>query len=86
MFIKAMDEEYFANDPIHRDYLDLTAIGIIADAMNMTSLGNNYIAYHGLNNNIKRIHSRVKENISWELKNPEHFQLKLMWHFIAPGN
>ena len=52
MFIKWLDMTVFKDDNplMHRDYLDLAAIGIIADAMNMTSLGNNYIAYYGLRN------------------------------------
>lgn len=52
MFIKWLDMTIFKDDNplIHRDYLDLTAVGIIADAMNMTTLGNNYIAYYGLRN------------------------------------
>lgn len=48
MFCKAMDISY--PDKIAEDYRDLAAIGIIADAMNMTSLGNNFLAYYGLRN------------------------------------
>lgn len=48
MFCKAMD--YVANTNYAEDYRDLAAIGIIADAMNMTSIGNNYLAYYGLSN------------------------------------
>lgn len=59
MFISLMDEKYFSTDKIADDYLDLTAVGIIADAMNMTTLGNNYIAYYGL--------SHIKNNFLKEL-------------------
>ena len=57
MFIKWLDMTVFKDDNplMHRDYLDLTAIGIIADAMNMTSLGNNYIAYYSIKNKKKHI-------------------------------
>lgn len=48
MFCRAMD--YVSNTNYAEDYRDLAAIGIIADAMNMTSIGNNYLAYHGLSN------------------------------------
>lgn len=48
MFCRAMD--YVANTNYAEDYRDLAAIGIIADAMNMTSIGNNYLAYYGLSN------------------------------------
>ena len=44
LFCKAMDLTYY-KDMISEDYRDLAALGIIADAMNMTSLGNNFISY-----------------------------------------
>ena len=84
MFIKAMDEEYFADDQIHRDYLDLTAIGIIADAMNMTSLGNNYIAYHGLNNIKSKFIQELAVKQSRGIKNPEHLTKTDVAFYIAP--
>ena len=84
MFIKAMDEEYFKEDQIHRDYLDLTAIGIIADAMNMTSLGNNYIAYHGLNNIKSKFIQELAVKQSRGIKNPEHLTKTDVAFYIAP--
>lgn len=84
MFIQVMDKTYFANDPIYRDYLDLTAIGIIADAMNMTTLGNNYIAYYGLsnikNNFIKELAVRQARGI----KDPKHLTKIDVAFYIAP--
>ena len=84
MFIKAMDEKYFSNDLIYRDYMDLTAIGIIADAMNMTSLGNNYIAYYGLSN----IKSKFIQNLAVKqargIKNPEKLTKTDIAFYIAP--
>ena len=84
MFIKAMDEAYFADNQIHRDYLDLTAIGIIADAMNMTSLGNNYIAYHGLNNIKSKFIQELAAKQSRGIKNPEHLTKTDVAFYIAP--
>ena len=84
MFIKAMDGLYFPFDPIHRDYLDLTAIGIIADAMNMTSLGNNYIAYHGLNNIKSKFIQELAVKQSRGIKNPEHLTKTDVAFYIAP--
>ena len=84
MFIKAMDEAYFADNQIHRDYLDLTAIGIIADAMNMTSLGNNYIAYHGLNNIKNKFIQELAAKQSRGIKNPEHLTKTDVAFYIAP--
>lgn len=50
MLLKYLDEYYPWGQYIADDYLDLAAVGIIADAMLMTTIGNNYIAYHGLRN------------------------------------
>lgn len=48
MFIKAYDETYFSENPIAHEYLDLAALGIISDAMDTRTLGNNYIIQKGL--------------------------------------
>ena len=84
MFIKAMDEVFFENDQIHRDYLDLTAIGIIADAMNMTSLGNNYIAHYGLHNIRNEFIKELAVKQSRGIKNPEHLTKTDVAFYIAP--
>ena len=84
MFIKQMDAMFFPSNPIHRDYLDLAAIGIIADAMNMTTLGNNYIAYYGL----AQIHSpfirAVAVKQSRGIKNPDRLTKIDVAFYIAP--
>ena len=71
-FIKEMDREFYPNDHIYHDYGDLAAIGIIADAMNMTTLDNNYIAYWGLSH----IHSKFIHELAVKqsrgVKNPDH--------------
>ena len=84
MFIKAMDEMFFENEQIHRDYLDLTAIGIIADAMNMTSLGNNYIAHYGLHNIRNEFIKELAIKQSRGIKNPEHLTKTDVAFYIAP--
>ena len=84
MFIKAIDEEYFKEDQIHRDYLDLTAIGIIADAMNMASLGNNYIAHYGLHNIRNEFIKELAIKQSRGIKNPEHLTKTDVAFYIAP--
>ena len=84
MFIKAMDEKYFSNDLIYRDYMDLTAIGIIADAMNMTSLGNNYIAYYGLSNIKNKFIQNLAVKQARGIKNPEKLTKTDIAFYIAP--
>lgn len=83
-FIKAMDKTYFNNDHIFHDYGDLAAIGIIADAMNMTTLDNNYIAYWGLSH----IHSKFIHELAVKqsrgVKNPDHLTKIDVAFYIAP--
>ena len=83
-FIKAIDKTYFNNNHIFHDYGDLAAIGIIADAMNMTTLDNNYIAYWGLSNiHNKFIHElALKQNRG--IKDPDHLTKIDVAFYIAP--
>lgn len=84
-FIQCMDDMFF-NDkaPIYTEYADLAAIGIIADAMNMLQLDNNFIAYLGLNN----IHSKLIKAIALEqsrgIKDPNHLTKIDVGFYIAP--
>lgn len=84
MFIKAMDEIFFEDNQIYRDYLDLTAIGIIADAMNMTSLGNNYIAHYGLNNIKNQFIQELAVKQARGIKDPHHLTKTDVAFYIAP--
>ena len=84
MFIKAMDETFFPDNLIYRDYMDLTAIGIIADAMNMTSLGNNYIAYYGLSNIKNKFIQNLAVKQARGIKNPEKLTKTDIAFYIAP--
>ena len=83
-FIKEMDREFYPNDHIYHDYGDLAAIGIIADAMNMTTLDNNYIAYWGLSH----IHSKFIRELALKqsrgVKNPDHLTKIDVAFYIAP--
>lgn len=85
MFIRYIDEHYFQTEaPIYRDYLDLTAVGIIADAMNMTTLGNNYIAYYGLNNIKNNFLKELAIKQARGISNPEHLTKIDVAFYIAP--
>lgn len=83
-FIKEMDREFYPNNHIYHDYGDLAAIGIIADAMNMTTLDNNYIAYWGLSH----IHSKFIHELAVKqsrgVKNPDHLTKIDVAFYIAP--
>ena len=83
-FIKEMDREFYPNNHIYHDYGDLAAIGIIADAMNMTTLDNNYIAFWGLSH----IHSKFIRELAVKqsrgVKNPDHLTKIDVAFYIAP--
>ena len=48
-FIQAYSKKFGLGD-VYKKYLDLAAIGIIADSMDTRNLDNNYLIYNGLNN------------------------------------
>lgn len=48
-FIQYLDTKWFHSD-YYKQFADLAALGILADAMDMRELDNNYIAYLGLHN------------------------------------
>lgn len=85
MFIKTVDENFFGiYPPIHRNYLDLAAIGIIADAMNMTALGNNYIAYWGLQSIQNKFMSTLARKQERGIKNPDKLTKIDVAFYMAP--
>lgn len=80
--IKEMDKVF--GDKIYKDYGDLAAIGIIADAMNMNNIDNNYLAYYGL----KNIHSQFIKALAVKqarnIKDPDNLtKINVAWS-IAP--
>ena len=84
MFIKMMDELYFPSEAIYKDYRDLAAIGIIADAMNMTTLGNNFLAFHGLKNIRNQFIKEVAIKQAHGIKNPNCLTKIDVAFYIAP--
>lgn len=87
LFIQAMDQTMFAWDDhpaIYRDYRDLAAVGIIADAMNMTALGNNYLAYYGLQNIKNPFIKELALKQSRGIKNPNNLSKVDVAFYIAP--
>ena len=85
MFIKAMDEMFFDTlPPIYRRYLDLVAVGLIADAMNMLNLGNNYLVYYGLRNINNPFLKELAIKQSRGIKDPQHLTKVDVMFYIAP--
>lgn len=84
-FIQQMDNVYFYDkEPIYSNYADLASIGIIADAMNMLQLDNNFIAYQGLNNVHSKLIKQIARAQSRGIKDPEHLSKIDVAFYIAP--
>lgn len=84
MFIKAYDETYFKDQPIWQDYLDLAALGEIADVMKIDSKGINYILYYGLKNIKNKLFRTLLEKQEHKIKditNPTKIDVAF---YIAP--
>ena len=84
MFIMMMDEMYYPSQEIYKDYFDLAAVGIIADAMNMTALGNNYLAFYGLRNIRNKLIHEIAIKQSRGIKNPNSLTRIDVAYYIAP--
>ena len=83
MFCKAMDCIFDGPD-FAEDYRDLAAIGIIADAMNMTSLGNNFLAHYGLSNIKNKFIKEVAIKQERGIPDPERLTKIGVAFYIAP--
>lgn len=83
LFCQAMDRLFYSM-PVADTYADLAAIGIIADAMNMSSLGNNYLAYHGLRNIKNEFIKTLAIAQARGIKNPESLTKIDVMFYIAP--
>lgn len=83
MLAKYLDTHYF-HDNLADRYLDLVAVGVIADAMLMTTYGNNYIAYHGLNNINSPFLKELIKKQERGIKDPERLTKTEVAFYIAP--
>lgn len=85
MFIQYLDKHYFAQEtPIYEDYRDVAAVGIIADGMQMTSLGNNYLVYYGLRNIKNKFIAEVAQKQARGIENPKCLTKIDVAFYIAP--
>lgn len=83
IFLKTVDQ-IMDFTPIHIKMRDLAAIGIIADAMNMTSLGNNFLAYYGLRNINNKFIKALAAKQSHGIKDPSNLTKTDVSFYIAP--
>ena len=82
LFIKALAEVQQSVDYI--DYRDLAAVGIIGDNMNMLTLGNNFLAYFGLNHICNPFLKALITKQARGIKDPEHLTKIDVMFYIAP--
>lgn len=68
LFIKAYDESYFKDSYIYEQFVDLAALGIISDAMDTRTLGNNYIIQKGL--------THIRNKMFQELLKRQEYSIK----------
>lgn len=83
LFIKAYDEKY--GDGMHwQRYMDLAAVGIIADVMDTRTLGNNYIIQHGLSHIRNKILQEILKSRAYSIADIAHPTKTDVAFYIAP--
>lgn len=83
LFIKAYDEKYGDGIGWQR-YMDLAAVGIIADVMDTRTLGNNYIIQHGLSHIRNRILQEILKSRAYSIADISHPTKTDVAFYIAP--
>ena len=75
-------EDYFPN--VYKEFIDLAAVGIIADMMDTKELDNNYIIYKGLNNIKNPMLKALLEKQAYSVTNVEKPTKIDIAFYIAP--
>ena len=82
--LQAYDERYNNKKGLYKDFEDLAALGIIADAMDIRNLDNNAIIYNGLSNIKNEMLQGLLQQQKFSIKNPSNpTKLDIMF-YIAP--
>lgn len=82
--LQAYDEKYNGRAGLYKDFEDLAALGIVADAMDVRNIDNNAIIYSGLNNINNQMFRALLEEQKFSIKNPlKPTKLDIMF-YIAP--
>lgn len=83
LFIKAYDELYH-NGLAWSRYLDLAAVGIIADVMDTRTLGNNYIIQTGLSHIRNKILQEILKSRAYSINDIAHPTKTDVAFYVAP--
>jgi len=91
MFVKAYEEKYGSVSVLGsfaphmwEKYLDLAAVGIIADVMDTRTLGNNYIIRHGLGRIRNKILQEILKSRAYSIANIAHPTKTDVAFYVAP--
>lgn len=91
MFVKAYEEKYgpfsvlgIPGITLWEKYLDLAAVGIIADVMDTRTLGNNYIIRYGLGRIRNKILQEILKSRAYSIANIAHPTKTDVSFYVAP--
>ena len=82
-FVKAYDEAYH-DGMVWQRFMDLAAVGIIADVMDTRTLGNNYIIQHGLSHIRNKILQEILKSRAYSIADIAHPTKTDVAFYIAP--
>lgn len=84
MFVKAFDEKYGKLGTTWQKYLDVAAVGIIADVMDTRTPGNNYIIRYGLSSIRNRILQEILKSRAYSIADIAHPTKTDISFYVAP--
>ena len=82
--IQAFDKTFYPDNQIYRDYMDLAALGIVADMMDIRTLDNNYIITNGLKQIKNKMFRALLEQQAFSIKNIDNPTKIGIAFYIAP--
>lgn len=82
--LQAYDEKYNGKKGLHKEFEDLAALGIVADAMDVRNLDNNAIIYNGFSNINNEMFKALLEQQKFSIKKPENPTKLDVMFYIAP--
>ena len=83
LFVKAYDEKYGVIET-WRNYLDLAAVGIIADVMDTRTAGNNWIIRYGLSHIRNKILQEILKSRAYSIADIAHPTKTDISFYVAP--
>ena len=82
--LQAYDERYNNKKGLYKDFEDLAALGIVADAMDVRNLDNNAIIYNGFSNIQNEMFAGLLWQQKFSIKNPMNPTKLDVMFYIAP--